>query len=121
MWCCRRFHLTRGRRVEAGQYEASQAGCRGLSPFAQLPYVSLSTLFLLPVSHLLLLGLAKGLWRLALRTLAKGDPRPPFVLSGRTRRTINARCGHIRPTSDFGRSTRWGSPRVSSKLLALNH
>ena len=110
--CCRpvhaRAHRHRGKLVDDG-YEAALLGCRGSCTIAtRLPYVSLGTLFPLPVAHMLLLGLQKGFWTLALTTISKGQERPLYVLSHRARRELTLRCAQLRATSDFGRTCRCG-------------
>jgi hypothetical protein len=104
-----REHDIRGRLVDAGT-PASLLGCHGTCCIAKrLPYVSLSTLFPLPVGHLLLLGLLKSFWVLALTTVSKGQARPIYVLPNRAKHELTARCAQLRVTSDFGRSLRCGS------------
>lgn len=101
--------MERGRRVRDSQWDASTAGCRGVSPFVErLPYVSLGTLFPLPIGHLMLLGLIKSFWGLALTKVKRGQPRPLYVLPNATRRELTRRCGHFRVTADFGRDARCG-------------
>ena len=102
------MHSVRGKLVDAGR-DASLLGCRGSCCIpARLPYVSLPTLFPLPVRAPLLLGLQKGFWTMALATVKKGHARPPYVLPNAARRELAARCGQLRVPTDFGRALRCG-------------
>ena len=114
--------MERGRKVEAGEWEASLAGCRGKCIIPEhLPYVLLPTLFPLPVAHLLLLGLNKGLLALMLATVCKGQARPPYVLSNAAKRKLTARCGHLRVTSEFGRTPRCAVANALPSRLSSIH
>ena len=99
-----RLHEERGRLVEAGQATPTNAGCRGICPIpGALPYVSLSRLCVLPVMHIMTLGLAAAFWSTILRPVKRGELRPSFVLSNANKAILQRRWEAIQLTADFGR------------------
>lgn len=105
-----RLHQERGRLVESKdsreRLEPKAAGCRGSCPIpGALPYVSLGIgrLCVLPVMHILLLGLAKSFWTLVLRGVKRGELRPNFVLPNAMKAELKRRGTELRLTADFGR------------------
>ena len=96
--------MERGGLVQQGVKQPSDVGCHGISCIsAALPYVDASTIWVLPPGHMLLHGIGKGLWKCLLLTVARGQPRPAYVLSNDVRRVLQARTQEIDVTGDYGR------------------
>jgi hypothetical protein len=71
-----------------------------------LDYVLYGGIWLLPLGHMLLLGLVKSLWLLLLQRQKKNELRPPYVLANKVKKELTRRTGHLRITGDFGRPLR---------------
>ena len=115
--CARSMHRTRANLVQSGQKKPSHVGCNGWCAIPRrLHYIDYSTIFVLPVAHMLLLGLVKGFWKLLLQTIPRGEQRPAYVINGKTRRVMSQRAKEVVYTADYG-----GPPRCvpSDSLCCL--
>ena len=96
--------MERAELVRSGEKLPEDVGCHGLSPVpAVLDYIDYSTIWVLPVAHMMLHGVGKSLWKLLLVTVPRGQPRPAYALSGTTRHLLQARAQEIDCIADFGR------------------
>jgi hypothetical protein len=97
-------HCARGKAVDKQLAEASDAGCHGMSLIVKkLKYCDYNDTFVVPIAHAGLCGVVKDFWYQLLKTPARGQPAPCYVLSNEAKRVIASRESHLTPTCDFGR------------------
>lgn len=96
--------------VGASVAQRQKLGFKGCSILARkLPYVSYKSLWLVPVAHALLYGVAKGFVRYLLRPFPADDKdgsHTATIISKAGRATIAGRAGHLMLSSEFGRQYR---------------
>jgi hypothetical protein len=95
--------------VLAGDMQANEAGCKGLSPFVELlEYVDYNTIHLVPIAHALLYGVVADFVDHALRPYPKPTKHhpvvyPPDIITHAQRQKMKVMSDKISVTSEFGR------------------
>ena len=98
----------RGRLVEGRPELAEVAGCTGLSPIpAALSYVSYSNVFVLPIAHTVLYGVAADFWAAMLAKYGREEAqRPWWVIPHASRALMRERGATVSMPADMGRAYR---------------
>ncbi|BDA51631.1 hypothetical protein COCOBI_19-1870 [Coccomyxa sp. Obi] len=100
-------HVERAEKVELGVYTAKDTGCHGKSLVIKyLDYADYNNIWIIPMSHALIYGAVKLVWRLRLTGPSKGVPAAWCYLPKINRQIMADRASHLTMTRDFGRSYR---------------